>query len=392
MDTRTYRINSIDFLRGLIMVVMALDHTRDFFHVTAMTADPLDPSTTTPLLFFTRWITHYCAPGFVFLSGVSAYLASLKKSRKEASLFLIKRGLWLIIAELTLINFGVFFNPGFNFIMLQVIWAIGCSMILLGIISRISPKLVLALGVLLFFGHNILDYLSLPRTGATGNLWNIFFRANAFIPLGANHLVGAFYAILPWTGVMFMGYSIGHWFVPAFEAAKRKKLLLITGISLIALFFILRITNLYGDPEDFKSGKNLTTTIYSLLDTNKYPPSLQFLCMTLGPACILLALLEGVRGRVVDFFTVYGKVPFFYYILHFYLLHILAVIVFFATGHTTSQIVDPNVPFYFRPQNFGYGLGVVYIIWLSVVLLLYYPCRWFAKYKMNHKQWWLRYL
>ena len=392
MDTRAYRINSIDFLRGLIMVVMALDHTRDFFHATAMTADPLDPSTTTPLLFFTRWITHYCAPGFVFLSGVSAYLASLKKSKSEASLFLIKRGLWLVIAELTLVNFGVFFNPGFNFIMLQVIWAIGCSMILLGVISRISPKLVLVLGLLLFFGHNILDYLSLPRTGATGNLLNILFRSNAFIPLDANHVVGAFYAILPWTGVMFMGYSIGHWFVPAIDAAKRKRRLLITGTSFIALFFILRFTNLYGDPEDFKPGNNFTTTIYSLLDTNKYPPSLQFLSMTLGPACILLALLEGVRGRVVEFFTVYGKVPFFYYILHFYLLHIIGVVVFFATGHTTSQIVDPNLPFYFRPLNFGYGLKIVYIIWLSVVLLLYYPCRWFAKYKMSHKQWWLRYL
>ena len=392
MDTRSYRINSIDLLRGLIMVIMALDHTRDFFHVTAFTADPLDASSTTPLLFFTRWITHYCAPGFVFLSGVSAYLASLKKSKSEASLFLIKRGLWLVIAELTLVNFGIFLNPGFNFFILQVIWVIGWSMILLGIISRISQKLVLALGVLLVFGHNILDYFSLPRTGTAGYTLNILFRANSILPLNSNHAAGIFYAILPWTGVMFMGYSIGHWFIRGFDAAKRKRRLLITGISLVALFFILRLTNLYGNPVNFKQGENFTRTIYSLLNTSKYPPSLQFLSMTLGPSCILLALLEGVRGRLADFFTVYGKVPFFYYILHFYLLHVVVIVVFFATGHTTSQIADPNTGIYFRPQFFGYGLKIVYLVWLSVVLLLYYPCRWYAKYKMTHTNWWLRYL
>jgi uncharacterized membrane protein len=390
---RTNRITSIDILRGLVMIIMALDHTRDFFHQTAMTADPLDPSTTTPALYFTRWITHFCAPVFVFLSGVSAYLSSLKKSKTEASLFLIKRGLWLMLVEVTLVTFGITFNPFFNVLILQVIWAIGCSMVLLGIFSRISAQVVLITGILLFFGHNILDLVTLPATGAAGNAWTILFRASgAIIPLGENHFLGDFYAILPWTGVMMMGYSIGHWFKKDFPAAKRKKFLLTSGSLLITLFILLRLTNVYGNPTAFKSGDGFIYNLLAFLNTNKYPPSLQYLSMTLGPACILLAVLENVHAKWSKVVSVYGSVPFFYYIFHFYLLHIILVIVFFASGHTSSEIVDPRLPFLFRPRQFGYGLGIVYTIWLSVVILLYFPCRWFSKYKKTHDQWWLRYL
>ena len=225
------------------MIIMALDHTRDFFHSTALTADPLDASTTTPALYFTRWITHYCAPIFVFLSGLSAYLSSRNKTKAQASGFLIKRGLWLILVEITLVTFGLTFNPFFNFFILQVIWAIGFSMVILGLLMRISYQVVLIAGIVLFFGHNIVDYLNLPQDGVAGNLWSLFLTSSGrVIPIDSSHMIGVFYAILPWTGVMLMGYSIGKWFQKDFPAEKRKRLLLITGSSLILLFIILRYT------------------------------------------------------------------------------------------------------------------------------------------------------
>lgn len=386
--TAPYRIASIDILRGLVMIIMALDHTRDFFHSTALTADPLDAATTTPALYFTRWITHYCAPIFVFLSGLSAYLSSRNKTKARASGFLIKRGLWLVLVEITLVTFGLTFNPFFNFFVLQVIWAIGFSMVILGLLMRISYQAVAVVGVLLFFGHNIVDYLNLPRGGVAGNLWGIFLTSSgSVIPIDSNHMIGVFYAILPWTGVMLMGYSIGKWFQKDFPAEKRKRWLLITGSSLILLFIVLRLLKGYGNPAGW-DGKNL----YTFLNVSKYPPSLQYCCMTLGPGILFLALAEKVRSGWSRFVSVYGRVPFFYYILHFYLIHILTAIAFFATGHTTAQISDPQSIFLFRPVNFGFDLWVVYIIWMSIISLLYFPCRWFNNYKTQHSQWWLRYV
>jgi uncharacterized membrane protein len=390
--TTTYRITSIDILRGIVMIIMAIDHTRDFFHESAMTADPLNPATTTAPLYFTRWITHFCAPIFVFLSGISAYLSAQRKSKAEASLFMIKRGLWLILVEVTIVTFGITFDPTFGFIVLQVIWAIGCSMVLLGIVSRFSNTAVLVVGIILFFGHNILDSVSLPATGTAGNLWTVFFRAFfGIIPIDETHVVGVFYAILPWTGAMMMGYSIGRWYKKDFPAESRKKLLLVSGISLIVLFVVLRATNIYGNPLPFKSGDGFMYNLFAFLNTSKYPPSLQYLSMTLGPGCIFLALLENVQTRFSRFVSVYGSVPFFYYILHFYLIHTLLVIIFFATGHTNSEITA-NPPFFFRPATFGYNLWIMYGIWLFVVLALYFPCRWFSRYKKTHRQWWLSYV
>ena len=376
------------------MVIMALDHTRDYFHNTAMTADPLDPATTNTALYFTRWITHFCAPTFVFLSGVSAYLASLKRSKNEASLFLIKRGLWLMIAEMVIVTFGISYNPFFNAFVWQVIWVIGCSMVLLGIVSRISRNLVLILGLILFFGHNILDYLKLPQEGVSANLLSIFLRFPTVMPIDESHRVLVLYAILPWTGVMFMGYSIGHWFKAEFPAERRRKFLLSIGIGMIVLFIILRATNLYGNPFPWVKGEGFRYNLFSFLNTSKYPPSLQYLCMTLGPACLLLVLFEKVKSRFTDLVSVYGQVPFFYYVLHFYFLHLILVIFFFAEGYNTSQIEDPRLffPLFFRPLEFGYDLPVVYLIWISVVIILYFPCRWFARYKKTHRQWWLSYV
>lgn len=389
--TARYRIGSIDILRGIIMIIMALDHTRDFFHATAITADPLAPTTTTVPLFFTRWITHFCAPTFVFLSGLSAYLSSQNKTPGEASLFLIKRGLWLILAEITIVTLGISFNPTFNFIIFQVIWAIGGSMVILGILSRISYKLVFVVGVILFFGHDLLNYVDLPKTGFAANAWRILFTAFAsIIPLSSTHFLGFFYALLPWTGVMLIGFSVGHWFHRNYSIEKRRRNLVITGLATIFLFILLRFINQYGDPAPRREDLQGIPAFLSFLNTSKYPPSLQYLCMTLGPSLLMLALIEQAKGRWMEVAAVYGRVPFFYYILHFYILHTLLVIVFFATGHGADQIVTP--PFFFRPANFGYPLWIVYLIWLSVVAVLYLPCRWYGNYKRENRQWWLSYV
>jgi uncharacterized membrane protein len=375
------------------MIIMAIDHTRDFFHAPALIADPLNPATTTLPIYFTRWITHFCAPVFLFLSGISAYLASRKRTKAEASLFLIKRGVWLVLVELVLITLAITFNPSYNYFILQVIWAIGWSMIILGILTRFSFNVVLIAGIILFFGHNIVDYVSPDPTQQPVALKMLLTARNSFIPLDATHVLADFYAILPWTGVMLMGYCVGTWFNKDFPAAQRKKLLISTGTGLIALFIILRFTGIYGNPEKWQKGNDFLGSLYNFLNTSKYPPSLQYLSMTLGPACLVLALIENWKNKFSDIISVYGKVPFFYYILHFYLIHIITVILFYATGHNNTQIVDPNAPiFYFRPLNFGWGLPVVYLIWFGIITLLYFPCKWFSRYKAEHRQWWLSYV
>jgi uncharacterized membrane protein len=379
-----YRITSIDILRGMIMIIMALDHTRDFFHITAMTADPMAGAAPEPALYFTRWITHFCAPLFVFLSGISAYLSSKKKTPAEASLFLIKRGIWLIVAELVLITLALTFNPLYNIIILQVIWVIGCSMIILALLSRLSFRVVLITGLLLFFGHNILDKITLPPSSF---ITILFTARGSAIPLSSTYFILDLYAVLPWTGIMLLGYCSGYFYAQGmFTPQRRQRIFLLTGTALILLFIVLRFTNSYGEPSPFTKG------LFSFLNTSKYPPSLLYSCMTLGPAFIFLAVLENAKGRWSDIISTYGKVPFFYYVLHFYLLHSLLVIAFFASGYNSSQIVDPNIPFLFRPASFGYSLPVVYAIWLVVIVVLYFPCRWFIKYKQQHQYWWLKYV
>ncbi|MDB5201514.1 MAG: hypothetical protein JWQ27_923 [Ferruginibacter sp.] len=393
-DVVKQRIQSIDILRGLVMVIMALDHVRDFFHITAMTQDPLAVEITTPQLFFTRWITHFCAPTFVFLSGLSAALAAKYKPRKEAAIFLMKRGLWLIIVEIVVITLGMTFNPLYNAIILQVIWATGWSMLILGFLIRFFPdKLILFLGVIIVAGHNLFDSMTVPSTGVGPVLLQVFVTVKfLIIPYGENRGIGVMYAILPWAGVMMLGYSMAKWYIHD-NAEKRKKKLMIAGMTLIGLFILLRWINVYGDPRPYSEKTTVFKTFLSFLNTNKYPPSLLYLCMTIGPSILLLSFWENTSNRVASFFKVYGKVPFFYYVLHFYLIHIILVVVFFATGYGAKDIVTPNVPFLFRPVQFGFNLPVVYLIWLSVVLILYKPCVWYGRYKDSHKdKWWLHYL
>lgn len=387
------RFVAIDILRGAVMLIMTLGHVRHFLHLPALVENPTDLETTTPALFFTRWVSHYCAATFVFLAGISIFIVGQGKEKKHHSNFIVKRGFWLVIVELLIVAFGMTFDPLYHTFILQVIWATGWSMVMLGLLMKVSWNIILLMGCILFFGHNALDYIRLPQEGVAGLLWKAFFTSDVdTLALGSNRTVLLIYAILPWTGIMFLGYSFGALYKRDFDAAVRKKILTYAGIALTVLFIVLRFINEYGDPAPWSHQKNGLFTLLSFLNVTKYPVSLQYGCMTLGPVLLILASIERCRGQVADFLSVFGKVPFFFYVLHFYLIHIVLGILFFATGHTWEEAIHGDSPFLFRPLNFGVGLGAVYLIWLLIIPALYFPCRWFVQYKKTNRQWWLRYL
>ena len=386
-----YRIQSIDVLRGIIMLIMALDHCRDYFHYSG--PSPTNMATTTVLFFFTRWITHFCAPVFVFLSGVSAYLAGTKRTKGELSIFLLKRGLWLILVDMIVITFIFTFNPFYNVVILEVLAAIGGSMVILSLLTRAPLKVVAIIGCIIFFGHDMLNLVPLPQSGVASVLLKIFFTALATIfPIGKNHFVWELYAILPWTGAMLLGYVFGSLFKKDFDGARRRKLLLVAGFSLVLLFVILRLVNKYGDQSHWEIQRNFAHTLLSFLNTSKYPPSLLFFCMTLGPALIFLSLVENVQNRLTSICVIYGNVPLFYFIVHFCLLRVIEVILIFASGFNLDKAKSPGSPFVFQPAGFGFPLWVCYLIWLFVIAALYFPCKWYGNYKRSHQQWWLSYL
>lgn len=392
MDTIKQRIQSIDILRGIIMALMALDHTRDYFHINGMSGNPTDMDTTTPFLFFTRWITHFCAPTFVFLSGTSIYLQSLRKTKKELALFLFTRGLWLMFAELTLVGLGWSFDLSFDFFFLQVIWAIGCSMVILSGLVFFRYWILVAIGVTITLLHNLMDYAVITND-------NLDVVANIFLitefepyVLGSVRFMAA-YAILPWTGVMLLGYGAGKWFESEVRPETRRKTLITAGCLLIALFICIRLLNSYGDPSPWATQRDSTYTFMSFLNVTKYPPSLMYACITIGPALIVLALIEKIRNRFTAIFNIFGRVPFFYYLIHIYIIHILCTILFFAEGYTIEDAETLPMTFAFRPeQNFGFSLGIVYLIWIFVLVLCYFPSRWYNNYKSTHKHWWLAYI
>jgi uncharacterized membrane protein len=391
------RIYSIDVLRGLAMVIMALDHVRDYFHITANTDDPLNLVTTTPWLFFARWITHYCAPTFVFLSGTSIFLQSMRKSKAELSGFLIKRGLWLILIEFAVISFGWTFNPHYPFFIMQVIWAIGISMVMLGLLIRLPYKLLFAIGFIIVFGHNLLDIPESRPGFEPGFLWDLL-HSGLFRPyfFSQDHAFLIVYPFLPWLGLMIIGYCAGIFYSTQFTKNERKKILIVLGTGLIVLFIILRGINVYGDPDPWSVQPKAFYTFLSFIKLHKYPPSLLYMCMTIGPALILLALLEKVENSFTRMLGVFGRVAFFYYIIHIYLIHFLSAISYLAHGHSFEEGTNfhPNSPpFYFVMPGEGYPLVIVLVIWLLVLVILYPICKWYDQYKLKHKEkWWLSYL
>ncbi len=386
-----YRIQSIDLLRGVIMVIMALDHVRDFFHIQASTSDPTDLATTTPQLFFTRWITHYCAPLFVFLAGTAVYLSGTRKTKNELSISLLKRGIWLVFIELVVMNFAFTFNPKYHHTILQVIWVIGISMLLLAIFSRLNFKWVLGTGLAMIVLHNCLDFLHFPERGNLGIFLDILHKKQ-FIQLANGHILGVLYPIIPWPGVMFCGYCLGKLYDKNFQPERRRKILILLGSGITGVFVLLRLVNIYGDPSPWSQQHNLTFSFISFLNVTKYPPSLLYLCMTIGPGLLSLAYLEKIQNRVTAFFLNFGRVPFFYYVIHFYLIHLLTVVAFFISGYTLGEIIPRRTPFLFRPDDFGYSLSAVYAIWIFVIATMYPLCKRFNNYKSSHSYWWLSYI
>jgi uncharacterized membrane protein len=398
LQKKAYRIESIDLLRGLVMIIMALDHTRDFFHSNAILGeDPLNFATTTPLLFLTRWITHFCAPVFVFLAGTSAFFQSGRKTTKELSKFLITRGLWLILIEVVVINFAFSFDPNYSVIGLQTIWAIGISMVLLGLAIWMPFPALLTLGLLIVFGHNALDFYEKQfPPNYTYNIAYSFLHHSGLYSFDKTHSLLIFYPFLSWTGLMILGYCFGKLFTK-YEGVQRRRVLTWLGIGIISFFIVLRAINLYGDGNHWSAQKNSIFTLLSFVDTVKYPPSLLYMCMTIGPAIIFIAWWGNVKNGVTKFITVFGRVPFFYYVLHFFLIHLLCMAAFFIRGHSFAQGIHSTSEGPLPPSNFvipgeGYSLGIVYLVWIFVFVSLYPLCKWFSQYKQTHKQWWLSYL
>lgn len=388
------RIASIDLLRGFIMIIMALDHVRDYFHADAFVYDPLDLSKTSVALFFTRWITHYCAPLFMFLSGTSAFLVGERKSKKELSLFLLKRGVWLIFLELTVIHWGWYFNFVGQGVDLIVIWALGISMIVLAGLIYLPMWAIISIGGIMVAGHNLLDGVHVPGNTLQGFGWALLHEQQAFTYNGFLILVG--YPIIPWVGVMALGYGLGQLYKKDYPVEKRKKLLLTLGFSLVALFIIIRFINVYGDGHAWSQQSTPMFTVLSFLNTVKYPPSLLYLLMTIGPALLFLAWSERTPGWLGQRVSIFGRVPLFYYILHLYLLHLLAMFATSFSGHQWSDMVLDNALWTGRVdqlKGYGFSLGVTWLVWILVVVLLYPLCKWYDQYKRSHKdQWWLSYL
>jgi uncharacterized membrane protein len=383
---RRFRLESVDVLRGVIMIFMALDHTRDFFGVTGFS--PTDPAQTSVPLFFTRWITHFCAPVFFLLTGTGAYLSLRRKSRRELSQFLFTRGLWLIFLELTVFRcFGLQFNFDYHVTFLNVLWALGWAMIVLSALVHLPVSLTTAFGLALIAGHNLLDPIQ-----SSNVIWSILHSPN-FIVQNPQHSVFDGYPLLPWVGVTAAGFGLGQ--IYTWTSRHRRAFLLRTGLGLIAVFVILRGINVYGDPVRWSMQKSAAFTVLSFLNANKYPPSLSFVLMTLGPALVFLWVLDDRTPRFLRPALTFGRVPMFYYLLHMPLIHVIAVAVCYVRYAQVHWMFEsptigqfPITP----PPGWGFSLPIVYLIWASVVIALYPLCRWFAAVKERRNDPWLSYL
>ena len=394
-DTKKYRIESIDLLRGVVMVIMALDHVRKYFHYGSFFIDPTDLATTTPAIFFTRWITHFCAPVFVFLAGTSAYLYGSKKEKnqKDVAWFLFSRGVFLIFLELTIVNFGWTFDITLSFHLLQVIWAIGISMVFLSAAVFLPIHLIFSIGIIIVFWHNLLDSIIVKGVGMDNFFWYAFHQ-NGSVLLSKTRLIHFAYPVLPWIGLMLLGYVFGILYKKGFDPGKRKNYLLSIGSISILLFIILRLFNLYGDMSPWEAQDTFVYSFLSFLKTTKYPPSLLFILMTIGPSLIFLYFAENIKNKLSKSLIIIGRVPLFYYVIHIYIIHLLAMIGIVIAGQTWTDMVLTAKSFMTKSLiSYGYDLYIVYLVWIAVVLGLYPLCKIYNEYKINNRsKWWLSYL
>jgi uncharacterized membrane protein len=384
------RVESVDVVRGLVMILMALDHVRDYL---GMAGNPTDPATTTGALFFTRWITHFCAPTFFLLTGTGAFLSLRRKSKGELSRFLFTRGVWLIFLELVVVRaIGFQFNLDFRATMLYILWALGWAMISLSVLVWLPTRIVGAIGIVMILTHNLADSVQASSFGALAPVWTIL-HAPGVVFADSGHVVFAAYVLIPWIGVTAAGFALGGVF--NWHPERRTKFLLVAGLSLTAAFVVLRASNLYGDPVRWTTQRSTFFTVLSFLNVNKYPPSLLFLLMTLGPALLFLRAVDGRTPALLRPALTYGKVPLFYYVLHLSLIHLIAVavcLVEFGTAHWMFESPNlANIPFT-RPPGWGMALPAIYFWWFIVVAALYPVCRWFAGVKRRRTDKWLSYL
>ena len=384
----THRIHSLDILKGAIMIVMALDHVRDYFHADAFLFDPGDPLQSNGAIFFTRFITHYCAPIFVLLSGASIALVHAKKGTVFTRGFLLKRGLWLMFADVVLVNLCWTFNPGLPFMLLGVVWAIGLSMLFVPLILNVKPIYQALLGIVIIVFHNMLDSVAIQEYW-----WAILHRSfDVAVYEGHRFLMG--YPLLPWVGVMFIGVALGSLYNATFDSELRKKVLFRAGTALCVLFFIIRFNNGYGNANPWEYYDDISGTLISFFNPLKYPPSLAYVCMTLGPAFIMLSMLEGSMTRVKEFCRVFGKVPFAYYLAHILVIHVFALIYAEFSGFGWQVLILENwVTMSDELKGYGTSLFGVYLVWAVVIAVLYPLAKRYGAYKSSNKHlWWLSYL
>jgi uncharacterized membrane protein len=385
------RIESIDLLRGLVMVIMALDHVRDFFHYDAFFFDPTDLTQTNFALFFTRFVTHFCAPVFVFLAGTSAFFVGRRKDKKSLATWLLKRGVWLIFSEVTIIKFAWLFKLDFSNTSLQVIWVLGVSMIFLAGFIYLPKKFAIIVSLIAIFGHNLLDSVSFTDPTISA-IWS-FLHVRSPVPIGGINL-RIIYPMIPWIFLMPLGYYFGELYKSTVPAKFRIEKLWQLGIGITALFFILRFSNIHGDSILWSNQETLSLTIMSFFNLSKYPPSLLYLLITIGPTLIFLALAERWNGVLFDKLITIGRVPMFFYVAHIFAIHIAATLAAVLTGYNFSDmIIELFVTRQPELKGYGFNLGIVYLVWILIIFILYPICSRFNSYKSNNKdKWWLSYL
>lgn len=390
------RLQSVDAMRGAVMMLMAIDHIRDYVARSAMQFLPTDLTRTTAAIFFTRWITHFCAPVFVLTAGLGAFfwMNRGRHSKRELSRFLVTRGAWLILIEITLMRTIMFFQFSLhrNPVFLIILWAIGVSMIALAALIHLPLRVLACFSVAFIALHNLLDPISPDRFGRAEWLWDILHQRSVLSFMGVNFVTA--YPVLPWIGVMSLGYCLGTIFL--WDAARRRSFLVRMGLVLTAAFIVVRAINIYGDPVRWSHQASRSFTVLSFLNTTKYPPSLDFLLMTLGPAMMVMACLDRLHFSFTNPLIVFGRVPFFYYVAHMLIAHLAAVALNFARyGRAPFLLLPPpslGGPSEIFPPNYGFPLWTVYAVWIAVLLLLYPACLWFARVKQRHHGWWLSYL
>lgn len=392
MTPAIQRITSIDALRGLVMIIMALDHTREFFHIDAMSFQPEDLTRTNAVLFFTRWVTFFCAPVFMFTAGAAAFFKlNRTQDKKQLSHFLWTRGLWLILLELTILRFAIFFSLTSSMVLLTILYALGGSMILLALLIHLPIRIlsIVSIGIILL--HNLFTPISAAQFGPFNWVWNLLYQPGVFLAGPVPFFVA--YPVIPWAAVMAAGFCFGR--VYLLPSKERCRILSFVGWSCIAAFFVLRGINLYGDPVPW-STQIPGAAILSFFNCTKYPPSLDFILMTMGPAFLLLSWIDRIQFQKNNPLLIFGRTPLFYFLIHFFLIHALTIPFALVRYGSISFLRHPlpslGGPSSTYPPDFGYSLWLVYAVWIAVVVALYPMCRWYSRIKESNRYRYLRYL